>query len=487
MMSDQFAIRTSTVLVLLFILVLGNIIDAQSQSGGLLLRETTSGLEIALVNDSGVVTSVLQSLPDYSFTPSGNSLWVLHPDFLIPTQQEIAVSPDGTQLAFVAIQNQTQFQLVVFQQATGTLIEETLPGYAYPIWSPDGQELLLEMIYVPDGTTLPESSIYSLSANTFRQLTNDVASRESDFQWLPNGNNIIYQKNRNIFLTDSSLGTTDQQLTQIEQQILPEITPAICDLVWSPVIQRIYFSVGCGDDIEYLYSVDLNANVRFELSVIALYPESYDPSFVPVNIAGIFPSESTTDVFVLIEIRTLNTSNGSQDKRVAIYHLTAPESAQLVFERVYTFDNSIGITTSDISPDQSYIAFAGGDSGEANSYELIVINLSNGSITFEQSALQGVCDIDWLNENTLAYEIIPRLNCFADRFATSMQSVDVTTGSVTTVSSSPSVIGTPFQYLGNSGGPTAGPTKSCSPQSPTPSRRRPISSSSIQMAQDKHN
>lgn len=227
-MSHPVSVSVYIVLIIVFLLIGGNLVDAQSSSGGFLLRETASGLEIARVNESGEVTSVLQSLPDYSFAPSENSLWVLHPDVWISTQREIAVSPDGTQLAFIAIQNQTQFQLVVYLQATATLIEESIPGYAYPIWSPDGQELLLEMVYVPDNATLPETSIYTPDSNTFRQLTNDATSRESNFQWLPDGSQIIYQKNRNIFLTDSS-GTTHQQLTQLEQQILPEITPSICD------------------------------------------------------------------------------------------------------------------------------------------------------------------------------------------------------------------------------------------------------------------
>lgn len=444
-MSVQFAIRMGAAIVLLITLLPGNLVDAQSSSSGFLLRETASGLEIVLVNESGEVTSVLQSLPNYSFAPSENSLWVLHPDVWISTQRDIAVSPDRTQLAFVAVQNQTQFQLVVYQQATATLIEESIPGYAYPIWSPDGQELLLEMVYVPNNATLPESSIYTPDSNTFRQLTNDATSRESNFQWLPDGNQIIYQKNRNIFLTDFS-GTTHQQLTDLEQQILPEITPSICDQVWSRVNQRIYFSVGCADDVEYLYSVDLNASVRFELSVIDLYPESWEPPFVPVSISGIYPDESTKDVVVLVEIWTLNTTNGSQDKRIAIYRLSGPEITQLIFERIYPFDNALGVGVSDISPDQSYIAFAGGNQGEANSYQVKVVDLLTGSIAFEQSALQGVCDIDWLDENTLTYEIIPGRNCFADRFATSIQAVDVTTGSVTTISSSPSVVGVPVRY-----------------------------------------
>lgn len=198
--------------------------------------------------------------------------------------------------------------------------------------------------------------------------------------------------------------------------------------------------------MEYLYSVDLNASVRFELSVIDLYPESWEPPFVPVSVSGIYPDESTKDVVVLVEIWTLNTTNGSQDKRIAIYRLSGPEITQLIFERIYPFDNALGIGVSDIYPDQSYIAFAGGNQGEANSYQVKVVDLSDGSVAFEQSALQGVCDIDWLDKNTLTYEIIPRLNCFADRFATSIQAVDVTTGNVTTISSSPSVIGTPFQY-----------------------------------------
>jgi len=434
---------TKFFIVVLIIVINVSITDAQANIGGLLLRQSSDGLEIVTVSETGEVLSVARTLADYAIAPDSEASWILHPDYLIPTPQNITLSPDGTTVAFVVIQNEENFRLIVYQHDIDRLLVNDIPAYAYPTWSPDGESLLLDMANASN-TTIYESMIYMPDFG-FDILTEQEAHAIANtFQWLPDENQIIYMKNRDIFLTDSQ-GSFHRQLTTIEDAILLEITPSICEMVASS--ERIYFTVGCADDTEYLYSVDLDGNVRLELSLVDLYSDGYMPFFVPMRIAGIFPDAVSTDVFLLLEVQTANPENSSQDTTHAVHRLTAPQTTELIFERTYSVDDAIAISVVSLSPGQDYLAFAGGSSLTEGSFVLTVINPEDGTIIFEQNGLQGICELDWLSETVLAYEEISRLNCFAERFASNIYTVNLVDGQENLLSDSISLLATSLRYF----------------------------------------
>jgi len=460
--------RSMLYICVLFVLltVLPANISAQGIPGSMLLRETNQGLEIVSLNPDGSIQAVLHTFLDFGFLPDSGKEWLLHPGSESPgvpprTASELALSPDGQKLAFMVIKDWTTFRLVIYRLDTQQVIEKDFENLFYLDWSPDSTELLLAAVnvpYVPDGDHYANSSIYNLDADTFRDIIEDPTALWWNFQWLSHTEYILYGRGRTLYLTDSQ-GSFHRLLVDVsELDLAPHAdgliefrenkTPGICnsEQTWNPLTRRIYF-VACADSTDFLYSVDLEGNLRFEFSLLEHYAEERTIVSIPVSISGIFPDQSSNEVFIAGGIPTQGTPEDPQTRyTLSIQRVVDSQRVETIYERTPPTAESIGISTSTLSPQGDKIAFMGGSQMREESHAVFVVDLETGDVLVEQTGLSGICDVDWISSDVVAYEEISRLNCSSERVAVRTHTINIDTGETTVLYDGLSVVVPPTWY-----------------------------------------
>lgn len=421
--------------------------SATQEISAILVQESENGLEIVNVTANGAAT-ILYTLPNFGFKPESGAEWLIYPDETINTPRELALSPDGQKLAFMAVRNLDTFKVIIYRADTNQLIEKDVEGIFSLDWSPNSSELLMEERAYPTGITY-ESRLYNVETDTFTSLTH--VTEGSSFHWLPNGEQFIYTMNWDLFVTDKT-GSFQRKLTTMDTIDLSslidartDMPPRICSApVWSETNERLYFVV-CDDLIDFLYSVDLLGNMQLELVPYNLYPRRYPRS---TEITSIVPSKVTSDVYLTIDTSEWDATTSQSVPIGTIQRLTAPEASNAVFERRYSPVGGNHLFMKDLafSHNEDYMVFSSGRNTRENSYSVTAINVSTGNVLFEKTGLSGVCDVGWLDNETLIYEEAFGLNCPWERLSSHSATVNITTGVETTVSSSPSLVMVPPRY-----------------------------------------
>jgi hypothetical protein len=235
----------------------------------------------------------------------------------------------------------------------------------------------------------------------------------SSFRWLPNNNQVVFKGpsvgcvsqcfiRGDIYLINRD-GSGIRNLTNLASQLPNESSKHPCLLEWSPIDQRVYFVLGCwgstDNPLHNLYSVDLNNNVRQELSL-----SSSKPNTEFAYIEAIHPNLNGEGVYVTSVISTENSStNGGTDYwQVTAIHNSA--SPSLVFETSFPSASYRALYSSSIAPDGQKIVLAGygGNTSVQEGY-VTSINLSNGQVEVDLQLNEQICEVQWVNTTSITY------------------------------------------------------------------------------------
>ena len=166
-------------------------------------------------------------------------------DYQYPFDEYPAPSPDGRQLAYVSVAykvglDRVAWDLVVrsLENSTNAMLSEDHYGVNHPTWSPDGTQLAFAAINTTDEY---QWDIYTIdvSDGTIQQLTNNPAA-DFDPAWSPNGNSITFTSARydttDVMIMNAN-GTNQRPLNSSYLSNVAESDPA-----WSPDGSMIAFS-----------------------------------------------------------------------------------------------------------------------------------------------------------------------------------------------------------------------------------------------------
>jgi hypothetical protein len=269
---------------------------------------------------------------------------------------------------------------------------------AQPIWSPDGEALLLApkpLSFDPNtgfDEPYPETLVYEIARGELVQITQSPDIIKSEFQWTPNSMSLVSNANREIVLFSRERNDPLQ---------LAEWTASICHLVWSARQERYFYVAGCvgGEDEPYeqIFSVDLNGNTRPETvaDLTTLYPDEFHP-----RVVGIHPSTVSAVVFFTMY------AQGPPDYR-RILRITEPTIVEAVHENS---QNGCCLIGSSLSPDERVMVLmnynASGESGDIQ-----VVNLVSGQLVAKLPTQFPGCDMQWLNNTRLLFQTYSGQQC----------------------------------------------------------------------------
>lgn len=154
-----------------------------------------NGERIALISDRFPVIGNCQAgVHHLAFMPrSGGAENILNFTALSGEQAAMSWSPDGLQLAFTSVCNETISQIYLFNIETNEIIRLTDREHqgVSPDWSPDGKKIA----YVSSQLGNQEIFIIDIDSGEVINLT-DHPANDSQPSWSPDGNKIAFTTNR---------------------------------------------------------------------------------------------------------------------------------------------------------------------------------------------------------------------------------------------------------------------------------------------------
>ncbi len=377
-----FAIVTTVILVSVFC-VQSNL-SAQSASTHVEIVEATAqGINFYSTDTNGNLQIVGQLPSDFAVEGIEEGDWI------IPSTDSFAVANNGEQIAFTA-QNGNDVALFIYTIGEPNLQTHLIPTLGLVKWSPDSSAILIE-----SGTQNSASSIYDIASNQLTIVPNSEGF-SGGFQWLPDGNKIIFVGIAN--LCDAPCSSTDIYVVNRNGQELRTLTNMgsslssyVCAPIWNNYDKRVYYIVGCSGEGSFLtdniYSVDLNGQVRLEENWLDLYPEN----FVQINGIHIAPNGS-------IYLAAMLTNQAGTETQWVAAQLISRQQTEIIF--AMSFDGYKPLYKSKLSPQGTYLAFDG-YLPQAGGGDIVVLDVLNGQAVSGSNTIEHACDIKWLNNQNL--------------------------------------------------------------------------------------
>ncbi|MFH1909211.1 MAG: hypothetical protein ABIL11_17820 [Chloroflexota bacterium] len=122
-------------------------------------------------------------------------------------ERDIAVSPDGTIIAYTVIKPDNNSVIYVMDKNGGGKVEliSNLPNASQPVWSPDGTKIAL--ISQSSNVTPAEIYVFDLEKRTYLNISNSPGFASHNPVWSPDGTQIAFDSlkdgNLDIYLVNS--------------------------------------------------------------------------------------------------------------------------------------------------------------------------------------------------------------------------------------------------------------------------------------------
>lgn len=376
---------------------------------GYVLAATSKGVEIHAVSKSGalkLVSTLPENIAINSYGKYGDADW------LISSAYDLKVSPDGSQIAFIAenIITTDKTKLFIEQIKQHNLIQKEL-AKSLGVWSRDsnplaGESDLAELSWSPDSNSLlingNQTTVYDLKTDTFTPIT--------DFHfgiplWLTDNQHIVYTgagipcdapcKAYHDLYAINRDGTENHSITNLGIQLPAEANHTICGATWSAWNNRIYYSVGCtigGYVIENLYSTTLSGDNRLEN--------------VPDDLTNLFNHRITNlNVDNTNQAVYVSTVDTRLDRNLTweVFRITSNKTKETIFSSPRKYEDAPQRIT--LSPNRQYISLTAYDYldlGTGNGF-LEVIDTTNGQVAASKNNLQNICQLVWSDNHTIIF------------------------------------------------------------------------------------
>lgn len=171
--------------------------------------------------------------------------------------------------------------------------------------------------------------------------------------------------------------------------------------IYHPLEQRIYFSLGEAEinpsGFEFLYSTDLDGNLRLETDIATLDLQSQ----FPTQIIQIIYNPADNNLYLVTY--TDGIGSDSLIGRISLLRLIQDQGV----EQLYTYDfNRVDeatnrfITSIKLSPDGQYFGIGLSSSALTGVGNLVVFDLPQSRLLIEQETLRQVCEVFWSEDST---------------------------------------------------------------------------------------
>lgn len=414
-------------IVLFSVLSLGYTLDQPVPSR--FLVEYDEQFRFYRIEENGSLELVGILPPQFRLTNSGEGEWK------IPTAYDFALSPDNRQVAFVAYRSSEEIALFIHTFGETDLIQQPIEAVGGLEWSPTGDVLLItksEIFYDLPFALYNDSYIYKIQEKTISEFIDEPELQEWLFEWLPDNQHVVFVGRdpsngfaNDLYLTDRS-GSPPIRLTTLSDEIPALMFQNICALEWSPVDERIYYSVECtgspDNTVELLYSTDLEGDNRQEIDFSSMYPDDIEGSIHDIQL-------SDNSIYVItgsVQIPELDPPRPELNYR--IFQIVPPLNYKLLFE-LKSSPPSRYLEDSAFSPDKSKMILTTASlSSENNEGHILVIDLNTSELVLDQPVENLPCDIQWLNTTTILYSLFQRSCAPFDISPKNIRMLDITTG-----------------------------------------------------------
>ncbi len=368
----------------------------------------------------------VQTLDGYILTPNQDTLQIQRFDFDQSTstissvemqttdlQGEwlySALAPNGSQLAFIVADADSNFTLEVIELNTKAIIQHSLPktqnsqfGYIVK-WSPDSSKLIL----LPS-SLLESTLIFDLQT---QQLLPIQIGYGFGFQWLPDSNQFMFngtsvcgetcRASSDVYMgTFSTQGITTRPLTRLDiatldlRGYIPMTDLGLGLLTWNPADGRIYGTIGDDpmnlDGFELLYSIDMQGSVTFEADIGVAIPDA----ILPPQIQRIIFNKLDNNLYLVV-YNDGTTSNGGLPQ-IHVMRFVPGVGLMQLFEHTSTgLNEDVRLPDSiELSPDGRFLAIGSVDPTRSQAGNLIVVDLIQGGAVVELDDLRPVCQVSW--------------------------------------------------------------------------------------------
>jgi hypothetical protein len=397
--------------ILLFLTISLSVpLKAQAEFDGFIV-EATEVLRLYTVNDEGETSFVGELPPEFNLI-RGNHWRIL-------TISQMAISPDGQQLAFIAFQaiDQQSVALFVYSLNTGAVVETPIEGMGLLYWSPNGDAILVAPPPGTDSRFFPEIRdlyLYALDTQTLSNLTNTPDFYEANVQWLPDNQHIVFLGESvpcitgcsdtitNIWIIESD-NPTPIVLTTLESDLPTDSTQPryYCyptNFTWSHQTSRLYYTARCGDAIrlDALFSVSLSQDNRLEADMPSLFPDDYYGS-----LTHILPSPPNNDVYITVDAQVLGRGDERNRSHWRVLRIGETQQVEIIHDETHIMSSPI--VAAAISPNGQFLGLSGYERDETTHGQLSILNLSTDELIFHAETEAIPCALTWVNDERLLY------------------------------------------------------------------------------------